>query len=454
MKRTDFSVPQHMSPGAFFIIFVKLIKALFGPILLCLLINVRFIEAEDGSIWLRAAASMAGLTVICLLLAMVSYYSKKFYVSNGNLIYVRGVIRRENISIPLERIHSLRTCRGLWYRLLGMRGVVFDTLAAKGEEIELILSETDWNSLISLIENEERQKPASASEPPEYNPKSSIFFDDKNLALAALCQNHLKGLAVLGVIFAPLIDNIGIFGDDAKVFLDHTGSFLDETINTPLSIAVALILLYFAAMLLWLGKVFLKYYDMSMTFDRKQLTFSYGLISRSSSRFTFNKICTIRVKRNPLEQRFKFCTLWLRQALNASAEKEEDNLRIYGADNSDFFLQWWLGQDYKNSMEMSSAVSGPAVYLRAMRRTKVSLRKSYIQITGGRIAKNDNYIKYSNVEVVRLRRTPLTRLFHRATLVIATSGSSFTVRSLREQEAERICELILSYAESPKKIGM
>lgn len=46
--------------------------------------------------------------------------------------------------------------------------------------------------------------------------------------------------------------------------------------------------------------------------------------------------------------------------------------------------------------------------------------------------------------IMRLTRTPMTRFTGRVSLSLSTTGSSFVVRSLREEQAMRICELILA----------
>ena len=94
----------------------------------------------------------------------------------------------------------------------------------------------------------------------------------------------------------------------------------------------------------------------------------------------------------------------------------------------------------------------PAVYLLlsiakgvyAMRRSSITLRESYFIISNGRFAEIKNYMKYDNVEVVRLTRSPLSKLTGRISLSLSTSGTTFKVRSLREEEALQIYELILS----------
>ena len=200
------------------------------------------------------------------------------------------------------------------------------------------------------------------------------------------------------------------------------------------------------------------------------------------------KICTIRIKRNFLEKRFGFCTLMLRQALNVSAQKEDDNMKIYGTDTSSFFLNWWLGEDYDTLPDIITAKSGRGVLIRsmllsvlivavlvivfccnqmylwlivpllwlmiavwrgvcAMRHSRITLKSSYFIIHNGAFAEITNYIKYSNLEVVRIRRTPLTRFFHRVAIELSTSGTTFFVRSVSEDSARTIYEYPLFKAE-------
>lgn len=491
MIKTDFSQPQRMSKGAFFIIFSKRFIRSIAPIVTAsLIIPFNSSSERNLSVWLIILLALAGCVSIALIEALISYFSKKFYVKDGNLIFIHGVINREDTCVPLDRIHSLRTEKGIWYRLLDMRGIVFDTLATKQEEIELILDEHEWQQLLSLIEKEEKPQPSpSATDPPEYNPTSTVSYPTKNLLLAALCQNHLKGMAVLGSVLALVFGNLS---DLPKSATDTVENYLEmhfeELITSPFKIIFFFAILYLFILMLWLGRVLLRYYDTTMRYDKKLLTFTYGLFTRSSCRFLHNKICTIRIKRNYLEKRFGFCTLMLKQAVNASANKEEDNMKLYGTDSSAFFLKWWLGEDYLEASNVIAAKSGKgaffhSIFLRSliaitvsiilyhfqlypwliiplfyflfilpkgictMRHSKIELKSSYFIIHTGAFAEIANYIKYSNLEVVGIRRSPLTKWFHRMSLALSTSGTTFFIRSIKEDKAKLMYEFLLFKAE-------
>ncbi|MCM1349366.1 MAG: PH domain-containing protein [Firmicutes bacterium] len=491
---TDFSTPQRMSAGAFLIILANTFNKFIS--LIIVIIGVKIFNSgeslTDGAVLFRILISLGVLLAVVILISAANYFPKKFYVKDGKLIVSHGLLFRQTTTIPLSRIHTTRTKRGVVYQILGMRGITFDTLASKVEEIELILNESDWQSLLAQIEKEENAEPELTEEPATTQttvPAPAMQFDNAALALDALCQNHLKGLAVLGSILAVIIDRLNDFSETAtETVANQTYSYLESLVLSPIFIAGIVIVLYAIVLMLWLGKVFLRYFDMSAIFSKTLLTFNYGLLARASCRFAYTKVCTIWVKRNVLEKHFGLCTLMLRQAFNVTDNKEEENLKLYGCDTSDKFLRWWLGNDYASESTIITGKSGNGVILHvmlpaivvsvigalvlchfglygwtcvpaiilviylfkgicAMRRSRIELKETYVIINNGHFAEIRNYLKYSNVEVVRIVRTPFTRRFHRVAIVIATPGTTFKVRSLREEQARQLYELLLQNSE-------
>lgn len=484
---TDFSKPQRMGLNAFIIILMKSFKSIVGAVsiyAIFVLLNSEFVWT-DLSTWLEILFFVGMIIILTVIAALASYLPTKFYIKDGSLIFTHGIIQRLTTTIPLDKIHSLRTNQGLWYRLLDMRGIVFDTLASKGAEVELILDESDWKSLKNLIDREERPKAMSENVPPPFNPTLQINYDNSNLLKDALCQNHLKALVIVAGFIALVFDKLDdLYQDYIEMVTDYTLQQWDKISLSPMYILVALIIIYIFLVIISVGKILIRYYDMSLSYDKKFLSFSYGLIARASSRFSFDKICTLWVKQNFLEKRFKLCTLMLKQALNASAMKEDDKLKLYGADSSEFYLEWWLGKNYKDSADIITAKSGKGVIMHsafpwivitsvitgilcynqeyvfiiipivflvysiikgwcAMFRSQITLKDSYVVISNGNFADAINYLKYNNIEVVRIKRTPFTRWFHRVSLMLSTSGTSFTIRSLKEKDAQYIYEILL-----------
>ncbi len=370
MKTNDFSAPRRMSKSAFVIFLVNNLW-LYAKYFLFIVILELF-NSEKKLSFIEAALDFLVVLAICLTLAAViafiNYYSKKYYVENGNLIFIHGLVRKEITSISLTKIHSLRTKQGLIYRLLDMKGVSFDTLASQSEEIEMILDNEDWEALLSRIETLDSQTQIQASEADKIEEKTDgyttkLSVGNLNLIKGALCQNHLRGMVVFGSILVTLYDQIISVNENAvEYFYGYMAThadFLRLSLSSCITVAA---ILYIVTLLLWLGKVFLRYFNMDIRIDREQLFFESGLISRNSSRFSYDKICTVYIKRNIIEKWLACSTVMLKQALNATDRNRGADVRIYGSDSATTFLDWWLGKDYASSQPIVSAQSGYGLF--------------------------------------------------------------------------------------------
>lgn len=273
---TDFSVPQRMSLGAFFIYILKYFRVTLNATVIFLAYEI--FRSDGGLVesMLKIAAVTGCTAALALILASLAFFQIRFYVEGGNLIYRHRLISRATTTIPLSRIHTLRTRQGLLYRVLGLRGVLFDTLAAKEEEIELILSESDWQSLLKRVERQEQPQPADPDMPPAYNPSSHIKFSDRDLLRDALCQNHLKGMVVLGGFAAVIINSLTDLPENTlEIIAGYLESHLGNFAVSLAGIVMIMAATYVVSLVLWLGKVLLRYHDLSLSYDSKTLTFSH-----------------------------------------------------------------------------------------------------------------------------------------------------------------------------------
>lgn len=158
MKAGDFSEPRRMSGSAYVVLLAKVLRQYAS--LFFILVFLKIFDSDSPFSFvervMRVSVIAAGYLVVAAVSAFVSYYFRKYYIKDGKLVFMHGLLNKETTSIPLDRVQSLRTKRGFVYRLLELRGVLFDTLASKTAEIELILEEDDWKALLSRVEMQER----------------------------------------------------------------------------------------------------------------------------------------------------------------------------------------------------------------------------------------------------------------------------------------------------------
>lgn len=87
----DFSRPRRMSKSALVVFFVKNLRGNTGLFLLCLAVNPFF---RDGETSFGQAALMV-LAMLAAAAAFVNYYYRKYYVEDGNLVFIHGALRKE-----------------------------------------------------------------------------------------------------------------------------------------------------------------------------------------------------------------------------------------------------------------------------------------------------------------------------------------------------------------------
>lgn len=504
----DFSTPRRMGGSAFVLLFLKNFKEFIAlPVIFFgYELFKNFEEKSPRDILLTITAIFIATIAISLFAAFIGYYFKKVHIEGDKLIFSHGFLAKNTTSIPLSRVHTLRTRKGLFYRLLDVRGITFDTLASNQQELELILDEHDWQDLLADIKKGENlsdrpvlsdQSDRSASPSPSVEGET-IIISNSNIINGALCQNHLKGFAVLAAVLFPMLDNISQFGDDAydRIF-NYIDGQLSYAVLTPLQWVCFFAAIYLVVLLLWTGKIALRYGNMLLNLTKDGISMESGLISRFTCRIPRDKATILKIKQNPLEKWLGCRTVSLLQASNASMSKDGGDIRIYGSNLGARLLAWWLGDANRmSSGPLLEAQSGMGIFFRrfipnlivaiaitltlihfgettlaiaagvsyavitavraamAWRHSSIELYDEYLQINCGNIARIRKYIRYKDIESVSVTQTPFTPYTKRVSLVLTTNAETSSVASLDMDAANKIRNLIFSKAYSAKLVSI
>lgn len=492
---TDFSSPRRMSAVAFLVIWQKAFRDFLGITLVptaYLLYDIVRGKHIDGMDILLVAGLIVALPLI---FAFVRYYFRKFHIEGDRLVFTHGFAFKKTTSIPLSRVHTLRTKSGLLYRALDLRGVAFDTLATDGQEVELILDEALWQRLLHRVRADAEYDPAADAAVPEPATAPSDAdtqrVSDVNIIKGALCQNHLKGFAILATVLMALLDKINqIQEDSTDRIIGYIDSHMGDTLPAAADCILAGAAVYFVVMLLWTGKIIMRYSGMTLRMADSRLTVESGLFSRYTCRMARDKATVLSIKQNPLERAAHCHTITIRQAENVAATEKEGDVRIYGSNLGASLLEWWLGDDTTGtapSISIMCAKSGRGLFMRkfiphllaaiavafilyhfmdslvpvviicsaytavmalraamAWKHSAVRLYGDYLRIDRGNIARIREYIKYPDIESVGIRSTPFTAFTGRVSLQIFTNAGACTVFSLETDKACAIRRHILA----------
>lgn len=488
----DFSLPRRMNVRALIILQQKSLKEIVGIIFFIIVYSL--FKSQDSASWnsLRGIIIVGVIAVFSFVLAFTRYYFCKFHIEGDKLIFTHGFTLRKTTSIPLAKVHTLRTKSGLFYRILGLRGVTFDTLASDKEEVELILEEKEWQTLLRCVregENADRTDETAVSTAPPSQEKHNIYrVRDVDILKGALCQNVFKGFAILATVLMAVYDKLNLFVEDkASMVLDYIDSQAGSVLQSAGKCTLFVAVIYLFFMILWIAKIFLRYSDLSLTMSDNRISMESGLLTRFTCRMARRKATVFAIKQNPLEKLTHSQTIYIRQAMNVSSSEKEGNIRIYGSSLGAILLEWWLGDNKEGSAPILLAKSGRGLFMRkfiphlvialvalavaisleclvlpaitlgavyvavtalrafmAWKHSGIELTDNHVRINCGNIASVREYIKYRDIESVAVVTSPFTALTGRVCLRISTNAQAFSVFSLRNDSACAIRNILLS----------
>lgn len=115
--------------------------------------------------WLETAVTYVGLAAIIvsmswLVVALVKWRTTYFVVTSHRLIYRQGVVARNGVEIPLERVNNVNFHQTIFERLLQVGDLLIESGGQEGQQTFSDISHPEevQNIIHSTIQREKRQK--------------------------------------------------------------------------------------------------------------------------------------------------------------------------------------------------------------------------------------------------------------------------------------------------------
>jgi membrane protein YdbS with pleckstrin-like domain len=123
--------------------------------------------AFNENIRLYSGAAIALIVVLLSVAAMIEHWKYTFHIENAALVIHRGLIEREKLVIPIERIQAVHTEQSWWQRIFGLNGLRVDTAGSAGAEVEISALRTDLaNQLRHILSKESPKTTSERAVPP------------------------------------------------------------------------------------------------------------------------------------------------------------------------------------------------------------------------------------------------------------------------------------------------
>ena len=322
----DFLEPKRQHPLGVLILSVQFLWKLgqqAWPMLIGLSISI------GDNFWQNAIlASIASLGFTGAY-ALLYYWRFKYSVEERALIVEKGILHRERLQVPFERIQTIQLFQGPIQQLFGLTGLRVDTAGSSGSEIKLVAisraagealqdilrsqssGATEPDAEPEAIETEGHDKTPSQTAGQAHVQLVSLSFLE--LVKVGLSQNHLRNAFASLALLSYLIGNRP---EAITAMLDAVPAFM-----APL-IAAAMVLLILPSMLLFLmsgvavsvATAFLRYYNLRSSIGPDGLHAEMGLLRRNTFQMPFARVHLTIWRSNWIRRKLGFETLEIRQA--------------------------------------------------------------------------------------------------------------------------------------------
>ena len=259
-------------------------------------IGAIFIFSEGFSMqefnMVAAAAVTAGTTIILLVNMLWEYLVWRNYgfnIEDNSLRIKKGVLRKEDRKIPLDRVQNVDTKRNIVQRLMGISQVNVETAGGTNTEASLKhLTKNNASELKNLLRESKNEE--ETGKDPIYKIKKT------ELLLLSISSIDGRVLAVVGTIFgiAPAfvssaIEQVNIGMNSGSVLLFTAGAGLTWLVGFASTLS--------------------KYWGFNLYESDKSLKYERGLFNRAEGEIPLKKVQKLTVEANIIQRTLNYASL-------------------------------------------------------------------------------------------------------------------------------------------------
>ncbi|PSQ97631.1 MAG: hypothetical protein BRD55_01825 [Bacteroidetes bacterium SW_9_63_38] len=248
--------------------------------------------------------------LVALPAIVLQYLRFSYRITPKQIVIQKGVIRRQNRSIPVERIQNIQTQQNLVARLLGLAKVTVETAGSSATEGSLeYVSLSDAHEIRQAVRSFQHRttEGAPADADTDDAPGESLFAMD--LPRVLLSGAFRFSLLYIALIFSAvqLIDP-AVIGNVVQRAV-HPGGRLDQIAEAMGAHPVLTLLgtLLIAGVLGWISGIAIhlaRYYSFSLWLDGDKLRKRHGLFTVTEGTIPLGKVQALILRTNPLMRVF------------------------------------------------------------------------------------------------------------------------------------------------------
>lgn len=488
LQTYDWSKPQRQSPAGLGLMFFKVLKGFFNVFLP--LIVVYFFKkgrASDAYEWM-----FAGLGVFVLMRAILEFLFYRFHIADGELVIKSGILRKQTVSLPLEKIQGVQLEQNIYHKALGITRMGFDSAGTEKTEVKIDAIGLEKAAALKafILERaateEEEAASGNITAPYEYDEKKIIQLGFSDLLKLSFSANHIEAFFILlGFLFSLLQQARDVVEDQIEALATEASGYL---VAGSVSLFVFLFLLTLIVSIFFsVLRTFFTYFNFFISSREKGFRIYGGLLQVREKLVPYRKIQYISWKANFVRQKIG---IWMLQFHSVGSDAVKENQQVKTPVTQRAFLPALL-EKYHPELDQNTVNGNGISPLYAIRRTvftgllpaivlcgasvywwgihatwwlllvpvvyahtrvftrrfRFFLGTEAIQLHKGVWGTYNALLRWDKIQKVSLRESMYQRKKHLATLVLHTAGGVVTLPYIKKQEAVQLMNYALFKAE-------
>jgi putative membrane protein len=301
------SEPRHLHPAAMLIDAIRTIRRSLSAFVIP---GIAFLASQGLSVrtivWILLGALV--VTVLAAIWGFLSWRATTYQVTGGAFRLRRGVLQKNERTIPLDHVQSVDTVQGIIQRLFGVVEVRIETAGGGTSEPDASLSALDRATAEAL----RREIEGSRREPVETAAGPAVLrrLGTRELLIAGATSGQIGIALSLIAVASQLFDDLGDFFSQDLIRRVYEAA-------APNSVVAVLLLVVAVGVFSWLlaiaGTV-LAYAGFTLSREGDFLYIKRGLLERREATIPLARIQAVRIVEGILRQPFGLASLRVESA--------------------------------------------------------------------------------------------------------------------------------------------
>lgn len=443
----------------------------------------------------KIVLAILAILIYILIRAVLLYLNYKFKIKDNAFILKQGILNKSNISIPFEKIQHINFKQNFIQQLINVTQVEIETAGAKTVEISIkALSREKAVALKKALFTKKQELEVVENSEPTKDILHKISVGD--LLKVSISENHFKSLALL---FAFLFSGYVQVKDFLETLeLDQKfDAILEENANSLLGDLFLMLFLFvfsfIISVIISFVTTFIRHFNLQVSIENNRLEIDQGLITKQNNILKKQKVQSIEVLTNPIQQKLDIYNVVFKQAVSGKVNNKKI-IKVVGFNmehinvlknvlflNTDFNNQKKQKPDsyYKvqlffrsflflillnlvfglisNSLFLINMLLIPLLIVMVLLKYKKSyyyFNKDMLVVGSGQIATKTTYFEHFKLQHIKIKQTIFQKRKNVANLVIQTASGKIILPCIRINKAIEMYNFMLYKSETSTKKWM